>query len=88
MTGPLLRKIVDRGAIDKDRELSNEERYRLALIAATQLVRVKIRRTTPIAVAEDFAESLRRSGFDPEELKNFRVPSEAEAKAALVRAFK
>jgi len=36
----------------------------------------------PIAVAEDFAESLRRAGLDPDELANFTVPSEAEAKFA------
>jgi hypothetical protein len=76
---PLFQKIISCGTLDG---LSADERYSTALIAATQLVRVKIQRTTPIAVAENLAESLRRSGFDPEELANFRIPSEIEAKLA------
>jgi Protein of unknown function (DUF4238) len=79
MAAPLLRKILDRRTIAG---LSADEQYGVALIAATQLLRVKLQRTTLIAVAEDFAESLRRSGLDPEELANFRVPSESEAKFA------
>jgi hypothetical protein len=79
MAAPLLRKILDRRTIGG---LSADERYGMVLVAATQLLRVKLQRTTPTAVAEDFAESLRRSGLDPDELANFRVPSEAEAKFA------
>jgi hypothetical protein len=54
MAAPLLRKILDRRTIGG---LSADERYGVALIAATQLLRVKLQRTTPIAVAEDFAEA-------------------------------
>jgi Protein of unknown function (DUF4238) len=79
LAAPLLRKILDRRTMGG---LSADERYGVAVVAATQLLRVKLQRTMPIAVAEDFAESLRRAGLDPDELANFRVPSEAEAKFA------
>jgi hypothetical protein len=78
MVEPLIRKkIIERGTIAG---LTDRDRRHIELFVVVQLLRVKIVRTTLIAVATDLAASLRQAGLDPGQVANFAIPSENDAK--------
>ncbi len=80
MVEPLIRRrIIQRGTVTG---LSDYDRRYVELFVTVQLLRVKIVRTTLTTVVADLAKSMRLAGLDPDELANFAIPSDAEAKIA------
>ena len=62
----LLVKVVESTSLG---ELSEGERYDLAVVTACQLLRTKLRRTSPVEIARELSQRLRDQGFEsPEDL--------------------
>jgi hypothetical protein len=71
--------------ISVERTLANftpTDRLDLADLAAVQLVRTKLVRTSMKAVAEDFLRAVADAGMDPTAISNFNVPTDQDARLA------
>jgi hypothetical protein len=76
-TPPLIRKILAGERID---HLNQEERYGILAATAVQVLRAKIARTSLIDFMRQLGQSVQNSGINPEDIENFRIPDEGEAK--------
>lgn len=74
---PLIKKILETQRID---QLSQAERYSVATVVAVQIIRSKIYRLSFAYMMEQLGESVRNAGLNPEELANFGIPTEMQAK--------
>lgn len=78
-----LAMLLDRLA--KERSLASlgpRDLIDLADVIAVQLVRTKLIRTSMRAIAEDFARAVSNAGLKPENIVNFRIPTEQDVRVA------
>jgi hypothetical protein len=80
---PLIKSILQAQRID---HLNPEERHKVTLVVAVQIVRAKIHRLSFAHIMEQLGESARNRGWDPEEFANFGIPTEMESKIISFRS--
>lgn len=67
--------------------LKTEDSVALADLFATQLLRTHFSRTTPMLLAEDLREMIRRVGYDPNTDPNMALPTDASLRLGAAEAF-
>ena len=67
--------------------LAEEDLPSLADVVAVQLVRTKLVRTSMRATMEGIGEAFAEAGLNPEEISNFRVPSDQDMRRAALAMF-
>jgi hypothetical protein len=82
-TATILKPIIRQASLES---LTQEDRHTLSYFLAVQFVRTKQWREMWAAFSEDFAESLRKRGINPDQIEGYKAPSEKDLKLEAVSA--
>ena len=65
--------------------ITPDDRSALSQVIAVQIVRTKMVRTTVSSVAEQFAVTLSRAGFEPDKVDGFSIPTDQDTRRAALK---
>lgn len=67
--------------------MSVDDRIALADLFAVQSLRTRLSRMTPLSLVEQLRESVRKVGYDPDQMANMALPSERALRLNAVKAY-